>query len=101
MPKLPLLPRNRQIDVAAGATVLQALLSEGIDAPHQCGGQATCGSCHVFVHEGRRSLSRIQKIENGKLDAMVGIGSKSRLACQAVIGGEDISIEFPGFSSGL
>lgn len=101
MPKLTILPRNRQIDARSGATLLEALLASGIQAPSRCGGRADCGSCHVFVHEGRRSLSRIRKIENDKLDALVGVGSKSRLACQSVIGGEDISIEFPGFASGF
>ena len=39
---------------------------------------------------------------NEKLDAIVGVGSKSRLACYAtVLGTEDIKVELLGFSSGL
>ena len=46
-------------------------------------------------------MSKIQRLENERLDAIVGVGSKSRLACQAMIGEEDVVIELLGFSSGL
>jgi 2Fe-2S ferredoxin len=47
-------------------------------------------------------VSKIQGIENQKLDTLVGIGSKSRLACQArIIGEEAITVELLGFSSGI
>ncbi|HAJ72912.1 MAG TPA: ferredoxin, partial [Methylophilaceae bacterium] len=42
---------------------------------------------------GRKSISKIQRTENEKLDSIVGVGSKSRLACQAVLGEEDVTIE--------
>ena len=69
---------------------------------HKCEGQAKCGSCHIFVQEGRKGLSKIAREENEKLDSIVGVGSKSRLACQAkVLGTENITIELLGFGSGL
>ena len=65
--------------------------------PHKCEGEAKCGSCHIFVQEGRKGISRIQKLENEKLDTLVGIGSKSRLACQAVLGEEPVTVELLSF----
>jgi ferredoxin, 2Fe-2S len=101
MPMMTIMPLNRAVEAAVGASVLQTLLAAGIDAPHKCGGQAKCGTCHIFVHEGRKSLSKVQRLENEKLDSIVGVGSKSRLACQAIIGTENVTIELLGFASGI
>ena len=97
MPTLTVLPSGQQIDAAAGSTIMQALLAAGVAIAKKCDGKAECGSCHVFVQEGRKSISRIQPAENAKLDTMVGIGSKSRLACQAVLGEEPVSVELLSF----
>jgi len=94
-------PLDKAIPASQGATILQAMLAAGLDMPHKCDGKAQCGTCHIFVHEGRKSLSKVQRIENEKLDTIVGVGSKSRLACQTVIGAEDITVELLGFASGV
>ena len=47
--------------------------------------------------EGRKTLPRIQKIENEQLDALVGVSSKSRLACQTLMGEEAVTIELLSF----
>ncbi len=101
MPTLTILPAGNTIDAAEGASVLEALLAAGQAIPHKCEGEAKCGSCHIFVHEGRKSVSRMQRAENERLDTIVGIGSKSRLACQTRLGTESVTIELLGFSSGL
>ena len=97
MPTLTILPSGKTIDAAAGATILQALLTAGEPIPHKCDSKAECGSCHLFVQEGRKSLSKIQRTENDKLDTLVGVGSKSRLACQAVLGDEPVTVELLSF----
>jgi ferredoxin, 2Fe-2S len=102
MATLTVLPMGKTIEVTEGTTLLAALLGAEIAIPHKCEGQAKCGSCHIFVQEGRKGLSRIARAENEKLDTIVGIGSKSRLACQAtVLGNENVKIELLGFGSGL
>ena len=101
MPTLTILPINQAVEAAQGATILQAVLGAGVDTAHKCGGEGKCGSCHIFVHEGRKSLSKVQRLENEKLDGIVGVGSKSRLACQAVLGTDDVTIELLGFASGI
>ena len=97
MTTLTVLPSGKSYDVAAGSSILQALLTTGESIPHKCEGKAECGSCHLFVQEGRKTLSKSQRVENDKLDTLVGIGSKSRLACQAVLGEEPITVELLSF----
>ena len=81
---------------------LAAILAADETVSHKCEGKAACGTCHIYVHEGRKGLTKIAREENDKLDMIVGVGSKSRLACQAkVLGTENIKIELLGFSSGF
>lgn len=94
---LTVLPSGKTYDATTGATLLKALLDAGEPIAHKCDGKAECGACHLFVQEGRKSLSKIQRTENEKLDSIVGVGSKSRLACQAVLGEEPVTVELPGF----
>ncbi|WP_042270729.1 2Fe-2S iron-sulfur cluster-binding protein [Paraburkholderia heleia] len=97
MTTLTVLPSGKTYDVATGTSLLKALLEAGEAIAHKCDGKADCGSCHLFVQEGRKTLSKIQRVENEKLDTIVGVGSKSRLACQAVLGEEPVTVELLGF----
>jgi 2Fe-2S ferredoxin len=101
MPLLTVKPSGKTCEAQQGSTLLAALMGAGEPIEHKCEGKAQCGSCHIFIHEGRKSVSRIAALENEKLDTLVGIGSKSRLACQVIIGAEDITVELLSFSSGL
>lgn len=97
MPQITVMPTGQKLEAAPGTTLLQALLAAGASIHSKCEGKGQCGLCHLFVLEGRKSLSRIQKSENEKLDTMVGVGLKSRLACQAVLGEEDVTVELLSF----
>lgn len=101
MPQLTVLPAKKVIDAAAGQSILQALLAGGESLASKCGGEGQCGACHLFVVEGRKSISRMSPVENAKLDTLVGVGSKSRLACQAVLGEEPVTVELLGALSGF
>ena len=101
MPTLTIQNSGKTIDAAAGTSILAALLAAGEKIDHKCDGKAECGSCHIFVQEGRKSVSKIQRAENEKLDTIPGVGSKSRLACQAILGDENVTIEMLGFNSGF
>jgi 2Fe-2S ferredoxin len=91
MPVLTIQPSGKTVQAAVGSSILDALLAGGESIAHKCDGKAECGSCHIFVQEGRKSLSKTRRLENEKLDTIVGIGSKSRLACQAIIGEENVA----------
>ena len=57
MTTLTVLPEGKTIEVSEGTTLLAALLGAEIAILHKCEGQAKCGSCHIFVQEGRKGLS--------------------------------------------
>lgn len=100
MPVVTINPTGKSIDAAEGSRLLDVLLNSGENIAHKCDGKAECGSCHIYVQEGRKSVSKIQRAENERLDSIVGVGSKSRLACQTMLGNENITVEMLGFSSG-
>ena len=102
MSLVTIVPSGASADVPAGTTLLEAILKLDESLEHNCDGNAACGTCHIFVKEGRKGVSRIGPEENEKLDMIIGVGSKSRLACQAkVLGTEDITVELLGFDSGF
>ncbi len=101
MPTLTIQPSGKTLEANPGTMLLAALLLAGEAIAHKCDGKAECGACHLFVQEGRKSLSKIQPKENTKLDMIVGVGAKSRLACQTIIGVENVTVELLGFGSGL
>jgi 2Fe-2S ferredoxin len=97
MPVLTLQPSGKTIEVESGKSLLSAILAVGESILHKCEGKAECGSCHIYVKEGRKTLSKIQRTENEKLDSIVGVSSNSRLACQALMGTENITVELLSF----
>lgn len=101
MTTLTIQPAGLTVDVEAGTNLLKAILAAGGDLISQCGGDAKCGACHLFITEGRKGVSRLTPAENAKLDTLVGVGSKSRLACQVtVLGTEPVTVELLGALSG-
>ena len=100
MPTVTVLPSGKVAELAPGTSLLAAIVASGVGFQAKCTNDVCSGECHVFVNEGRRSLSKTKREENAKLDAIVGVGSKSRLSCQALLGEEDVSVELLGFASG-
>jgi 2Fe-2S ferredoxin len=98
MPVLTIQPSGATTEFAPGVILLQALIDAGAPVQRKCDGAAQCGSCHLFLLEGRKSVSRTTREENERLDQMVGVGSKSRLACQLVLGEEDVTVELLTFA---
>lgn len=95
MPVITIKNTGKTLEAAEGISIMQALLAGGENISHKCveGKPELCGDCHIFVLEGRKSLSKIQRVENEKLDTLVGVGSGSRLACLAMLGTENITVE--------
>ncbi len=93
MTTLTVLPSGKTYEAAAGTTLLKALQDAGEAIQSKCGGEARCEACHVYVSAGRKSLSKIQRAEDAKLDGIVGVSSNSRLACQALLGQEPVTVE--------
>jgi ferredoxin, 2Fe-2S len=101
MTTLTIQPANITVEVADGTNLLQAILDAGQKLATKCGGKASCGGCHLFLVGGRKGISKMTPEENAKLDTIVGIGSKSRLACQmTILGTEPVTVELLGALSG-
>jgi ferredoxin, 2Fe-2S len=101
MSTLTLQPAGLVAEVAEGTNLLQAILAAGGKLATKCGEQAKCGGCHIFVTEGRKGLSKMTPAENSKLDTIIGVSGKSRLACQAtILGTESVTVELLGALSG-
>ena len=100
MPTLTVLPSGHTVEIATGTTLLAAVSAAGDALKTQCTDTTCSGGCHVFVPVGRKTLSKVQREENAKLDTIVGVGSQSRLACQARVGESDVTVELLGFASG-
>jgi len=99
MPTVTVLPSGKTTQAASGTSLLAAIHASGVSLKTKCTDTACNGSCHVFVVNGKKSLSKLQRTENEKLDTIPGVTSKSRLACQATLGSEDVTVELVGFDS--
>jgi 2Fe-2S ferredoxin len=101
MTTLTILPAGITVEVTPGTNLLQAILAAGGQLASRCGEQAKCGACHLFVTAGRKGLSKMTAAENTRLDSLIGVSGKSRLACQAeLLGTEPVAVELLGALSG-
>lgn len=76
------------IEVAAGESLFEAALRQGLDWPTMCKGQALCGLCWCSVQEGASHLSAMENTERKRLEAVDRIADpRIRLACQLRVHG--------------
>jgi len=85
-------PDGRRIEVAIGATVLQAAEKAGLGIRSECGGEGICGKCRVIVRNAE-ALNRLTEAEMNLLSELE-IDSGFRLACQARILG-NVTVMIP------
>ncbi len=71
-----IMPSGKTVEAGEGMTILAAILQADPDFPHKCEGNAKCGSCHIYVLEGRKGVTKTTRDENGKLDELFCVGSK-------------------------
>ncbi len=93
MPTITVLPAGTKVDASEGDTILFALLVGGVPIKTECTGKAQCSSCHILVHDGAANISQIAGPERDRFKEIPTAGPKSRLACQAVVGTGDVTIE--------
>ena len=72
----------------APGSLLDIALAHGVEIAHACGGAGVCGSCLVTVEAGMENLSEATDDELDAVERQAGNTPKSRLACQAVVGGD-------------
>jgi ferredoxin, 2Fe-2S len=79
-------PSGREVRVAAGTTVLEAVVAGGLPLGQSCSGVAVCGACRVRVVAGAKHLSPVADDERKVLTSL-GAGDDERLACRARVQG--------------
>ena len=107
MPKVTFVKEKKTIDVPEGANLRTAARKAGVElykGVHKylnCQGFGLCGSCRVYVKEGKTNVSKPGLVENfttklgGNPEAFfayVGHEDEMRLACQCKVEG-DIKVE--------
>ena len=74
---------RREIEVAAGTTVLEAARANDLAITGTCGGSMVCATCHVMIDASDRAkLKPPSEDEEDTLDLAFGVTADSRLGCQ-------------------
>jgi len=94
LPIVEINPGNLRVSVEKGSTILQAVQKAGVPLLSICGGLGACGKCRVVVASGLENVSSLTKAEL-KLLSPQDIEKRVRLACQARITGDYVSIHIP------
>ena len=98
LPHVEICPEGKTFDAEHGVTVLDNLLSQGIEVEHACEKSCACTTCHVIVREGYGSLGEPSEDEEDLLDRAWGLSPVSRLSCQARVAQTDLTIEIPRYT---
>jgi len=98
LPNENLCPEGAVVEADPGDSICRALLRNGIEIEHACEMSCACTTCHVIVREGFDSLNESSEDEDDMLDKAWGLEPESRLACQAVVGSEDLVVELPKYT---
>jgi ferredoxin, 2Fe-2S len=80
---------QHEVAVAAGTTVKDAAIANGIDGiVAECGGNAMCATCHVYVDRAWADrLPAMEAVEDELLeDTASPREATSRLGCQVAVG---------------
>jgi ferredoxin, 2Fe-2S len=89
------------VEVGAGTSLMRAAVRGGVPGiVGECGGQAMCATCHVYVHEPYLdALPEMSEDEDEMLDCTVAPRDerRSRLGCQIVLGDDldEIEVDVP------
>lgn len=78
-PQVTLMPEGRELQVAPGSTLLQAVQGLGLDFVAGCR-MGVCGSDPIFVHSGIESLSPPSDEEQATI-LRLGLPDHARMAC--------------------
>lgn len=98
LPHSTLCPQGAEITATPGTSICEALLENNIEIEHACDMSAACTTCHVIVRQGFNSLNDIEDTEEDLLDRAWGLEPNSRLSCQAIVAGQDLTVEIPKYT---
>ncbi len=93
--KIKLDPIGTQTAIKTNDNLLSGLLKNDLNIAKECGGRGMCSTCHIYVKEGMESLSPMNRREKRTLGVVTTCRMNSRLACQARVIGEGVTVELP------
>ena len=81
--------QEHQIEAQSGHSVMEAIRDAGLPIEAQCGGCASCATCHVYVDEAfMDKVGEQQEMEQSMLDFAENVQANSRLSCQITVSDE-------------
>ncbi len=98
LPHAEYCPSGKSISASAGTSICEALLEHGVNIEHACDMSCACTTCHVVVRDGYASLGELDEAEEDLLDRAWGLEPQSRLACQALLAQQDVTIMIPKYT---
>lgn len=88
-------PINQEVSLQTNDNLLSALLTKDLHVLKECGGRGMCSTCHIYIKDGMDSLSPLNRREQRTLEVVTTANGYSRLACQARVIGQGVTIEIP------
>jgi uncharacterized 2Fe-2S/4Fe-4S cluster protein (DUF4445 family) len=97
------IPGGRQVEVAAGVSVIKAARLAGVHINASCGGSGVCGKCRVILESGTLKGGRSEKLtdaqyEEGYRQACIATIENNvtvRIPAESELGGGSMSVEVP------
>lgn len=86
------LEKIKVVTIREGKTILQAAKQGNVALRHKCGGNASCGTCKVYIAN-QGSISSPQPIESRRLGDE-DLEKNMRLSCQTIVYGT-IEVDIP------
>jgi ferredoxin, 2Fe-2S len=84
MPKIRFIKDRPEIEVHAGANLMQALLNSGLPVASSCHGDGVCSKCRIKIISGMQNLSTPNDTEL-ILKEQNNIGKEFRISCQTEV----------------
>ena len=91
-------PEGMVVEAEPGTSILELAHANHIEMESACGGVCACTTCHSVIRGGFDSLEEADELEEDCLDRAWGLEAQSRLAWQAKVGTEDLTVEIPKYS---
>jgi 2Fe-2S ferredoxin len=83
-------PSQRQVEVPAGTSLLDAALRAGLPIARSCGADGVCAKCALRVVAGAAALSP-ESARETELKTRNRIDAELRLACRALVHGDVVA----------
>ena len=75
--------KEHEIEGQAGDSLMQAVVSAGLDLRAECGGALACATCHMYIDpDWLDKLPQQSEDETDMLDFAESVQPNSRLSCQ-------------------